>query len=146
MVIFCFENVKKFFSTKFVQFFNYFDESRRFESTRVFNDEFGSSPLKPCKTVTLMKLYKDRVQKWLAMVAVKNKFDKKFSSFNQFMWLVSFNTPWKLQKTSGFLMFSGGIKETSGMKWVNCVRMTGPKVFKKSNISFNLFMTEVPII
>ena len=27
--------------------------------------------------------------------------------------------PWKHQKTSGFLMFSGVSKEISGMKWVN---------------------------
>ena len=35
-----------------------------------------------------------------------------------FMPLISFDTPWKHQLGSGFLMFSGGIKET-GMKWVN---------------------------
>ena len=34
-----------------------------------------------------------------------------------------FYTPWKHQKTKGFLMFSGGIKETSGMKWVNQMRI-----------------------
>ena len=33
--------------------------------------------------------------------------------------LVSFDTPWKHQKTFGFLMLSGVSKETSGMKWVN---------------------------
>ena len=33
--------------------------------------------------------------------------------------LVSFYTPWKHQKTSDFLMFSGGIERASGMKWIN---------------------------
>ena len=33
--------------------------------------------------------------------------------------LIYFYTPWKHQKTSGFLMFPGGVEETSGMKWVN---------------------------
>ena len=34
--------------------------------------------------------------------------------------LVSFCTPWKYQKTFGYLMFSGGIEtETSGMKLEN---------------------------
>ena len=31
-----------------------------------------------------------------------------------FMSLISFDTPWKHQKTSGFLMFSGGIKRDQG--------------------------------
>ena len=35
-----------------------------------------------------------------------------------FLLQVSFCTPWK-QSSSGFLMFLGGIEETSGMKWVN---------------------------
>ena len=34
------------------------------------------------------------------------------------MVVVFFYTPWKHQKTRGFLMFSGVLKETSGMKWV----------------------------
>ena len=35
------------------------------------------------------------------------------------MLLISFYTPWKHQKTEGFLMFSGGIETDRGMKWVN---------------------------
>ena len=35
-----------------------------------------------------------------------------------FMPLISFDTPRKYENTSGFLIFSGGIKEISGMKWV----------------------------
>ena len=37
------------------------------------------------------------------------------------MQLASFDTPWKHQKTYGFLMFSGGggvSKETNCMKWI----------------------------
>ena len=35
------------------------------------------------------------------------------------MSLVSFYTAWKYQKTSGFLIFSGGIeRETNDMKWL----------------------------
>ena len=33
--------------------------------------------------------------------------------------MVSSYTPWKHQKTIGFLMFSGSIKEVSGMKFAN---------------------------
>ena len=33
--------------------------------------------------------------------------------------LISFDTPWKNQETSGFLMFSRVSKEISDMKWVN---------------------------
>ena len=31
--------------------------------------------------------------------------------------MLPFHTPWKLQETSGFLMFSGGIKKDQCMKW-----------------------------
>ena len=41
-----------------------------------------------------------------------------WKALTNFMSLVSFYTPWKHQKTEGFLMFSGGIEETSGIKWV----------------------------
>ena len=41
--------------------------------------------------------------------------------FTQFMPLISFDTPWKHKKASGFLMFSGRIKRDIGMKWVNCL-------------------------
>ena len=36
-----------------------------------------------------------------------------------FMPLISFDTPWKHQKTRGFDVFRGVSKEMSGMKWVN---------------------------
>ena len=36
-----------------------------------------------------------------------------------FMPLIYFDTPWKHQKTYGFLMFSGVSKEISGTKWVS---------------------------
>ena len=39
-------------------------------------------------------------------------------SLTHFMRLVSFYTPWKHQKTKGFLMFSGGLERDRGMKWV----------------------------
>ena len=38
-----------------------------------------------------------------------------------FMPLVSFQTPWKHQKTSSFLCFQGVLKETSVMKWANSI-------------------------
>ena len=36
-----------------------------------------------------------------------------------FIPLISFDTPWKHQKTSGFLIFSEGIKRDSSVKWAN---------------------------
>ena len=42
----------------------------------------------------------------------------QFSSLTHFMPLVSFYTPWKHQKTIGFLMFSAGLERDSSMKWV----------------------------
>ena len=62
---------------------------------------------------------------WLAIVFVKNKFNKKLSSFNQFVSLVSIYTPPEnIRKHLVFLMFSVDIKDTSGMKWVNYLKMT----------------------
>ena len=40
------------------------------------------------------------------------------TSLTHFMPLISFYIPWKHQKTSGFLVFSGGTEEISGMKSV----------------------------
>ena len=43
---------------------------------------------------------------------------------NYFIWLtyfkpmLHFSTPWKRQKTRGFLMFSGSIEMKSDLKWV----------------------------
>ena len=42
-----------------------------------------------------------------------------FFGFTPFMPLASFYTPWKHQKTFDFLIFSGRIERTSGMKQVN---------------------------
>ena len=50
--------------------------------------------------------------------AEKSLNDLKWA-LTHFMSLVCFYTPWKRQKTSGFLMFSGGIERDSSMKWVN---------------------------
>ena len=36
--------------------------------------------------------------------------------------LVSFYPPWKREKIFGFLMFSGVIKVTTGIKWANVLR------------------------
>ena len=41
---------------------------------------------------------------------------------NPYHTLVSSYPPCKNHKTSGFLMFSGGMKETSGMEWANLNR------------------------
>ena len=40
-----------------------------------------------------------------------------YCSLTQLMAAVSFYTPWKHQKNGGFLMFSGGARRDSGMKW-----------------------------
>ena len=44
-------------------------------------------------------------------------FFQKFST--HFKLVISFDTPWKHQKPSGFLMFQGVSKEITSMKWVN---------------------------
>ena len=44
--------------------------------------------------------------------------DYQLESLAHFMPLISFYTPWKNQKTKGFLIFSGGIERDRGMKWV----------------------------
>ena len=46
-----------------------------------------------------------------------SQLDKIF--LTHFMPLIYFDTPWKHQKTYGFLMFSGVSKEISGTKWVS---------------------------
>ena len=45
-------------------------------------------------------------------------------TLTHFMPLVSFYTPWKHQKTSGFFMLFRGIERASGMKWVNVYLLT----------------------
>ena len=44
-------------------------------------------------------------------------------SLTHFMTILSFYTSCKHHKTSGFLMFSGGTKETKGMKWVKVMNI-----------------------
>ena len=46
------------------------------------------------------------------------KTDYQLESLAHFMPLISFYTPWKNQKTKGFLIFSRGIERDRGMKWV----------------------------
>ena len=48
----------------------------------------------------------------------KTEGESVFLTQTHLMPLGSFFTPWKHQKTSGFLMFLGGIESGSGMKWV----------------------------
>ena len=40
----------------------------------------------------------------------KNPMTDSKTLLTHFMPLISFDTPWKYQKTKGFMMFSGGIK------------------------------------
>ena len=40
------------------------------------------------------------------------------NALTHFMPLIFFDTPWKHQKTAGFLMFSGVSNEISGLEWV----------------------------
>ena len=66
--------------------------------------------------VTLKRVILDTIgisQKFLDTSLVWQSF------LTHFMPLISFDTPWKHQKARNFLMFSGGIKEVSGMKWFN---------------------------
>ena len=44
------------------------------------------------------------------------------AGLTHFMPLVTFYTPWTHQKTSGFLICSGGIERASDMKWIKAWR------------------------
>ena len=65
-----------------------------------------------------------KLEKQLAIIIRKRMFKQQvyilsIGNMNPFMPLASFYTPWKHHKTRSLLMFYGGIKETSGVEWVN---------------------------
>ena len=69
--------------------------------------------------IPMTAFYERSLKRSQIISAVINVNSSKYT-LTHFMPLVSFGTPWKYQKTFGFLIFSGGVsKETSGMKWVN---------------------------
>ena len=67
-----------------------------------------------------------------------SRFFEIFSTHS--MLLVSFYTPWKHQKTSGFLMFSRGVEKTSGIKSVN---LNWLFVFFSTNNIFFCFINDI---
>ena len=70
------------------------------------------------------KMIKEQHSKFvdeLVIISFKLTLRNKWCYFNTFMLMVSFYTPWKYQKISGFLMFSGAQKETIDIKCVKCI-------------------------
>ena len=66
-------------------------------------------------SVTLIVVFRKKKTSTLTLILM----NQLTWQLTYFMSMISFDAPWKHQKTSGFLMFSGGTKEISDMKCVN---------------------------
>ena len=76
--------------------------------------------------------------KWLVLSFTNKNTVPSVAKLSHFMTLVSFYTPWKHQKTFGFLMFSEGIERDHGMKWVKCVNVW--------NLTTTSHLSDIPIV
>ena len=56
------------------------------------------------------------------------------AGITHFISSASFYTPWKDKKTSGFLMFSGGIERTSGIEWITPYPILDEELRKKYDL------------